>query len=157
METGLMSSNFQDEVLELDTYSIYISDFFIILVTSGQVNFRPGPLQFTTLGGNYSFAHNFWTKGDGWMKWVAKCLPCGPESNGTQYDQFWPDLTSDPKLGRGQILKLFFFTKLGITRFVSTRVTWWCQIRCCRSNSLEDNVEKRKVWKIALDPKHFDP
>ena len=47
---------------------VYFRFFFFILVTSGQVNFLPGPLQFTPLGGNYSFAHNIWTKGDRRMK-----------------------------------------------------------------------------------------
>ena len=81
-------------------------------MTSGQVNFRPGPLCIT-LWGNYYFAHNFWTKRDRRMKWVVgtKGLSCGPESNDTQHDhyQLWPDLNCDPKLGGRSNFEIWLF------------------------------------------------
>ena len=92
-----MFSNFQDEVLK------WISTEFIFRIChfsdlrSGQFSTRP---VITVLWENYSFAHNFWTRDDRRMEWVPICLSCGPESNDTQYDQRWPDLTCDPKLGR---------------------------------------------------------
>ena len=118
------------------------------------VQFSTRPI--ITLWGNYSFAHNVWTKGDT-HEWNGhqSILSCGPESSDTQYDQLWPDLTCDSKLDVGQILKLSFLAKLGITQFVSTRETGRGQIRYCRTNSLEVIVEKLKIWKIVLHPNTF--
>ena len=69
---------------------------FFILGTSGQ-QFPTLPI--ISLWGNYSSAHHFWIKGDRRMQWVAICFPWVPESNDTQYDQLWPDLTYNSKLG----------------------------------------------------------
>ena len=101
--------SFSQNVLKLsglsfrvDTYRMYILWFFI-LVNSGQVNFQPGIWE------SYSFAHNFWTKGDKRMKWTPRCVSCGPKSNDTQYDQLWPDLTCDPKVGGRSNFEIYFW------------------------------------------------
>ena len=56
-------------------------------------------------------------------------LSRSPESNYAQYDQLWPGQACYPKMVRAPILNLifFFFIKLDITRFVSTRETRWCK------------------------------
>ena len=47
------------------------------------------------------------------MKWVPKCLSCGPESNDIKYDQLWPDLTYDRKLGERTNFEIGVLGKIG--------------------------------------------
>ena len=76
-------------------------------------------------------------------------------TNMTNFDLIWP---VTPKLGgRSNFEIVFFLAKMCTTRLFSTRKTRWCQNRCCRTNNSDVIIEKRKVWKIMLDPNTFWP
>ena len=78
-----------------------------------------------------------------WYQNVCLVAPNRMIPNITNVDLTWP---GDTKLGGGQILKLTFWAKLGITRFISTRETRTRCIRCSRTKSL--NVIAKKAYSL---------
>ena len=145
-----MFSNFQDDILEwipkeCICWSFHLSDRRSRqLKPYGEITLLPITFEPTVI--------------DECNGYLSVCL-VAPNRMIPKYDQHWPDLTCDPKLGGRSNFYLFFFflATLGITRFVSTRETRWCQICCCRTNNAEVIVEKRKNWKLMLDPNTFWP
>ena len=82
-------SNVQDDILD----RIPTECIFFVLVTSGQVNFWPGPVLGEITGGNYSSVHNFWTKGDRRTNWYQRVSLVAPNQmipNMTNFDLAWP-------------------------------------------------------------------
>ena len=73
-----MFSNIQDDVLKWKHIQHMIRILHFIDLKSGQFSTRPITYLYP-YGGNNSYAHNFWTQSDRRMKWVPKCLSCGPE------------------------------------------------------------------------------
>ena len=120
-------------------------------MTSGQANFWPGPY------GEITLPITFEPKViDEWNGYQNVCLeaPNRMIPNMTNFDLIWPVTPN------GREVKFWnglFWAKVSITRFFPTREARWCQIRWCRANSLEVIIEKRKIWKIVLDPNTFLP
>ena len=119
---------------------------FLILATSGQVNFDP---IYYEPRGNYFLPITFEPMViDEWNGCQSACIvaPNWMIPNVTNFDLIWA--VTHHWAGD----RVFFVgAKMGITRLLLTRKPRWCQTRCCRTNSSEVIVEKCKIWKIVFD------